>query len=57
MHSPREKFELTAELGHLEAVRFEGDQQHLHFAEDENPFSYYNEINKRDSHSEEEDTH
>jgi len=38
-------------------VHFEGDQQHLHFNEEENPFSYYNEINKRESHSEEEDTH
>jgi hypothetical protein len=41
LHSPREKYELTAELGHLEIAHFEGDHQHLHFAEEENPFSYY----------------
>lgn len=54
IHSPREKYELTDELGHLDIAHFHGEQ-HLHFAEEENPFSYYNEINKRETISSEEE--
>jgi hypothetical protein len=39
----------------LEIEHFSGEQQHLHFGEDENPFSYYNEVNKRESISSEEE--